>query len=206
MKEPPQFVIRQGNDGPCAARQRLPPTLEAPCIASHASAMSACLVSLETAYRPGAIGRITELHADYYSQHAGFGLAFERLVAQGLCDFMARYQPGRDGVWLLVREGHVEGSVVIDGLHAQTQGAHLRWFIVSDAVRGQGLGRSLLRAAMDFCRNAGYTRTFLWTFEGLHAARHLYEAEGFALVHEAPGSQWGREVREQRFEWVRTLV
>ena len=168
--------------------------------------MSSEQLSLEMGYRPGAIGRVTELHAAYYSRHAGFGLAFERVVAQGLCDFCARYEPGRDGLWLVMRDGQIEGSIAIDGLHAHTQGAHLRWFIVSDALRGQGLGRQLLRTAMDFCRTAGHEHTYLWTFAGLDAARHLYEAEGFELRHEAPGSQWGLEVREQRFEWVRALA
>lgn len=168
--------------------------------------MSAEHPSLVAGYRPGAIGRIAELHATYYSHHAGFGLDFERLVAQGLCDFLARFEPGRDGLWLLLQGEHIEGSIAIDGLHAQDTGAHLRWFMVSDALRGQGQGRLLLRTAMNFCRQAGYERSFLWTFEGLDAARHLYEAEGFRLVHAAPGSQWGREVVEQRFEWVRTLA
>ncbi len=44
----------------------------------------------------------------------------------------------------------------------------------------------------------------LWTFRGLDAARRLYEANGFALVEEQPGRQWGEEVIEQRF--VRTAA
>jgi hypothetical protein len=41
------------------------------------------------------------------------------------------------------------------------------------------------------------------TFEGLDAARHLYEAAGFRLLAQAPGAQWGRVVNEQRFERTR---
>ena len=78
--------------------------------------------------------------------------------------------------------------------------AHLRWFIVSDALRGKGAGSQLLRTALDFCRDCGYGRVYLSTFEGLHAARHLYEKHGFRLVQERRGAQWGREVIEQRFE------
>ena len=40
----------------------------------------------------------------------------------------------------------------------------------------------------------------MWTFEGLGAARHLYEKAGFRLVEEHKGTQWGSEVNEQRFE------
>jgi hypothetical protein len=42
---------------------------------------------------------------------------------------------------------------------------------------------------------------YLWTFEGLDAARHLYEKSGFRLALQKRGAQWGAEVNEQRFEW-----
>jgi hypothetical protein len=57
-------------------------------------------------------------------------------------------------------------------------------------VRAAGAGLA------DAC---GHRRVFLWTFEGLHAARHLYETHGFALEHQQPGDRWGRVVQEQRF-------
>jgi hypothetical protein len=37
------------------------------------------------------------------------------------------------------------------------------------------------------------------SFEGLGAARHLYEKRGFRLVEQRRGKQWGTEVNEQRF-------
>jgi hypothetical protein len=51
-----------------------------------------------------------------------------------------------------------------------------------------------------FCREMAYGKVYLWTFDGLHAARHLYEAMGFKLVEQHKGGQWGTEVTEQRFE------
>jgi GNAT superfamily N-acetyltransferase len=84
-----------------------------------------------------------------------------------------------------------------------TRGAHLRWFIVSDALRGRGVGTMLMDAAMEFCRDKGYSQTYLWTFAGLSAARRLYEKAGFVLVEERSGAQWGVEVKEQRFELTR---
>lgn len=159
--------------------------------------------SIVRGYRPGCIGRVVELHGRYYAVHAGFGLAFETLVARELCEFCSRPDRARDGLWLAVQEERVEGSIAIDGARADTEGAHLRWFIVSDAVRGQGVGGALLEAAMAHCRDRGFDRVVLWTFEGLHAARHLYERAGFRLVHQQRGTRWGREVDEQRFEWRR---
>jgi GNAT superfamily N-acetyltransferase len=157
--------------------------------------------TIATGYIPGSIGRIAELHGTYYHAHWDFGLSFEAKVATELSAFLQRYDERRDGLWTVVLSGRVEGAVVIDGRHAQTEGAHLRWFIVSDALRGRGAGRQLLETALAFCRQKQYARVFLHTFKGLEAARHLYESMGFKLVQQQEGSQWGTTVSEQRFEF-----
>jgi GNAT superfamily N-acetyltransferase len=157
-------------------------------------------IAIDKGYLPGCVGRITELHAAFYGKHAGFGVMFEAKVARELAAFCERYDDQRDGLWLAVDAGTIQGALVIDGLHAGSEGAHLRWFITADEVRGSGLGTRLLEAAMEFCRLRGYVRVYLWTFEGLAAARHLYEKFDFVLVHQQRGSQWGAEVTEQRFE------
>lgn len=154
---------------------------------------------LHKGYIPGSIGRIVELHARYYRELVGFGLPFETKVARELCDFCERYDDARDGLWLALRDGQVEGSIAVDGSHP-ADGAHLRWFIASDSTRGTGLGTALLTAALQFCQSRHYDRVYLWTFEGLDAARHLYEKFGFRLVLQQRGTQWGAEVNEQRFE------
>ena len=157
-------------------------------------------LSIEREYVPGSIGRISELHGTYYSEHWGFGLYFEAKVAAELSEFLRRYDENRDGIWIPTVNGRVEGSLVIDGIHADDEGAHLRWFILSDALKGKGVGRKLIHRALDFCRSKRYKRLYLWTFEGLDAARHLYEEAGFKLRKQQKGVQWGTEVNEQYFE------
>lgn len=156
-------------------------------------------MNLHVGYLPGCIGRIAEMHAAYYARTAGFGAPFEAKVATELSEFCLRYTEGRDGLWLAVDGSIVHGSVAIDGAHAQESGAHLRWFIASDESRGTGVGARLLGAALVFCRAQAYRKVYLWTFEGLHAARHLYEKHGFRLTRSQRGSQWGKEVNEQLF-------
>lgn len=156
-------------------------------------------IMIEEGYRPGCIGRVVQLHAAYYSRSVGFGVEFEAKVAGEMGDFCKAYTTGRDGLWLAVDAKEIQGSIAIDGSHGVTDGAHLRWFIASQALQGQGVGRQLLAKALEFVDVKGYERIYLWTFDGLHAARHLYESHGFHLVHESPGSQWGTEVREQKF-------
>ncbi len=148
-------------------------------------------------YLPGAIGAITGLHAGYYSKHWGFGLYFEAKVARELSEFLMRFDPNSDGIWLLVENEKIYGSVVIDGIHHREEGAHLRWFIVDQSLWGRGYGRELLGKAVGFSKEKGYQKIYLWTFEGLNRARHLYDSFGFVVAREQIGDQWGKEVKEQ---------
>ncbi|BBU30428.1 MarR family transcriptional regulator [Burkholderia sp. THE68] len=148
-------------------------------------------------YRPGCIGDVAGLHARFYAHHAGFGVYFERKVATELAAF-AEALPAKDkALWLVMEGERTLGSLAIDGDLA-TRVAHLRWFIVDDALRGSGVGRQLMSRAMDFV-DAHYDETYLWTFKSLDAARHVYESFGFVLTDEAEGTQWGTSVIEQRF-------
>ena len=151
-------------------------------------------------YRPGAIGRVTWLHGDYYGRNWGFGLYFEAKVARELAEFLGRFDAERDLFRLALVDDAIAGSIAIDGAKAAREGAHLRWFIVDPDRQGLGIGRLLLAEALGFCAACGYARVFLWTFAGLDAARRLYEAAGFRLVEEVDQEQWGKTMREQRFE------
>lgn len=153
--------------------------------------------SIHDGYVPGCIGDVASLHARYYAQTSGFGVYFERKVASELAAFAEGLPAEGKGIWLYVDGGRVLASIVIDGDLANRQ-AHLRWFIVDDALRGMGVGRALLERALAFA-DAHYDETYLWTFKGLDAARHLYESAGFVLTDESEGQQWGSVVVEQRF-------
>jgi GNAT superfamily N-acetyltransferase len=104
-------------------------------------------LTIHQGYLPGCIGRIVELHARYYRESTGFGLPFESKVARELAAFCDAFDGERDGLWLALRDGHIEGSIAIDGSRAGQDGAHLRWFITSDQLRGTGVGTALLTAA-----------------------------------------------------------
>jgi GNAT superfamily N-acetyltransferase len=154
-----------------------------------------------TGYHPGAIGRIAEIHAVYYSRHWGFGLFFEAKVATELSEFMSRFEEGRDCLWTVTDGKRIAGSIAIDGINASDpEGAHLRWFIVDPRLQKKGWGKHLLNRALSFCDGKGYHKIYLWTFEGLTSAHHLYEDSGFRLVFGQEGRQWGTSVTELLFE------
>ena len=154
-------------------------------------------------YIPGAIGRITELHARYYRDNWGFGLFFESKVATELAEFLGRYDDSRDLFRVATRGELIVGAISIDGSGGPADDgggeARLRWFITAPEAQGAGVGRMLMDEAIGFCKRARFDRIYLWTFAGLDAARHLYESSGFRLVEEHDDDQWGETVSEQKF-------
>ena len=155
-------------------------------------------IGILAGYRPGLIGRVTEMHASYYAANAGFGQYFEAVVARGLASFCDRLNHPRNSIWVATRDDHIVGSIAIDGEDLGEGLAHLRWFILDDAFRGTGLGKALLATALRFVDDLEFRETHLWTFKGLEAARHLYDRAGFSCIEEYAGDQWGQLVLEQR--------
>lgn len=159
--------------------------------------------TIETGPRPGLAEAVTALHMGYYAEAVGFGPAFESVVRTGLEDFLPRLANGVNQSWQVMLGDTLAGHIAIDGEDLGSNTAHLRWFITSDALRGQGAGKALLNAAVSHCDAQGLAETRLWTFAGLNAARSLYERVGFRLAEEYEGAQWGKAMREQMF--VRAL-
>lgn len=155
-----------------------------------------------TDYRPGALSRVCEMQTLYYAREWDFGLPFETKIAAELATFLTNFDAENDLFRIAVRDGEILGSITIIGhdVGADENMAHLRWFIMDDRLRGTGTGGELLRRAIDFSRESGRRGIYLWTFEGLTAARHLYEKAGFRLVESNPGMTWGKQVTEQRFD------
>jgi GNAT superfamily N-acetyltransferase len=155
-------------------------------------------------YRPGAVAAIVGHHMNYYAREWGFGLPFEARVATDCARFLQRYDGARDRLWLVIKNAGIEGSLVLDHDTAGTdhEGLHLRWFILSDALRGQGAGKALMQKATGFADQTSQGKIWLTTFRGLSAARNLYEEFSFELVSETEGETWGRQVYEQ--VWIRT--
>lgn len=155
-------------------------------------------IVIAAGYVPGIVGRGVAMHMRYYHAAAGFGLVFEARIAAEMAAFLGRLDKPGNGLWTAQRGKEIVGMIAIDGADGGAP-AHLRWFIVDEAVRGSGAGRRLLRAAIDFCDQRKFAQTELWTFEGLDAARHLYLESGFVLAQARPGSRWGKTVLEQRY-------
>ncbi len=149
---------------------------------------------------PGGLLESARLQVDYYARRHGFNSAFERERQADIDRFLEEHDAARDAVWLLVDNGQVLGSAVIDG---RGRIPELRWFIVSEALHGQGWGGRLMAAVMKHCAHR-HDRVALHTFSALTAARRLYEAHGFTQFGgEVNYEGWGPTIVDQSFEWVR---
>ncbi|KZM47806.1 bifunctional helix-turn-helix transcriptional regulator/GNAT family N-acetyltransferase [Labrenzia sp. OB1] len=150
-------------------------------------------------YQTGMIGDIAAMHARTHGPIVGMGPAFESLVSQAMAEFMPRVGNPANNSWSVVEDGQIIGSITIDGEDLAGNIAHLRWFILSERLRGKGLGKALLLKALTHCDSLGFDEVHLWTLKGLDAARGLYEKHGFVLAEEYVGDQWGKHVSEQMF-------
>ncbi len=163
-------------------------------------------IRLAEGYRPGTIGRIAEMHAVYYAREWGLGAFLEAKIAGDCAAFIERYDPATDLLLLALSGEVIVGSIVVDLNDPASQdvaggdrGAHIRWFIVDDTVRGAGMGRKMMQRAIDQIDRFAAGRGWLTTFAGLDAARRLYEDFGFQLADERQDETWGDPVHEQLF-------
>lgn len=157
------------------------------------------MITLRHELRPGDLGAIVALHGIHYAREYGFDATFEAYVAGPLADFVKAKRP-RDRLWLAEMEGELVGCIAI--VEVSEKVAQLRWYLVSPAARGQGLGKRLLNEAIAYCRQNRYESIFLWTVSALEAAAHLYRGAGFVKVEAKPGVQWGVEVVEEKYEII----
>ena len=164
-------------------------------------------IRITTGYRPGIVGKMVEMQARYYAAAAGFQQPFESKRAADIAEFAARLTAGsrsaraagtRNQLWIATQFNRVVGTIVIDA-DTQAPAAYLRWFMVDESMQGRGIGKKLMRKAIDYCKAKGFPEIHLETFEGLDAARHLYEVAGFELISETPVTRWGRRFVEQQF-------
>jgi DNA-binding MarR family transcriptional regulator/GNAT superfamily N-acetyltransferase len=149
-------------------------------------------------HRIGDASYVSLLHGTLYSEEYGLDSTFELEVGQGIMEFVGQFDPEWDGFWVAEAGDHVVGAIVI--VHRGRELAQLRWFILRPAYRGLGLGRKLMTCAVDFCRDKQFKKVFLWTFDELDAAIHLYRSFGFKRTETKNHRRWGRDLIEERYE------
>lgn len=146
-------------------------------------------------HRPGDLGYITYRHAVFYSKNYGFDSTFDAYVASGLSDFITRFDPQKEHLWVAETDTTPVGSIAIVKKDETT--AQLRWFLVEPEARGKGLGKKLLSETIAFCHRKNYRKIILWTVSNLDIARKLYKHSGFTVSETQTHEIWGQTLTEE---------
>lgn len=147
---------------------------------------------------PGDIGNVIYLHGKIYYEEFGFGLGFERYVAESFADFVGNYKEGLDQVWFCEYEDQAVGFLSL--VHREPTVAQLRYFILAPHVRGIGLAKKLISDFMQVARAKQYHKIYLWTTVPLKKAAVIYQKLGFELVLEKASNSFGLPLTEQKYE------
>jgi GNAT superfamily N-acetyltransferase len=147
-------------------------------------------IEIHRGYEPGLVGRVGELHGRYYATAWGSGAPFELLITREFCDFIEQYDAQKDLVLSAHISGVLVGSISMIGRKPGPDGAQLRFFLVDPAYHGRGAGKALLTAALEWCRERGFRKIFLWTVDHLAQSRGLYEKVGFRVTERCPDDRY----------------
>lgn len=143
--------------------------------------------------------KLMSLHESIYTDELGLdGTYVEEMTGQ-FREFFRRSEP-RERLWIVERDGEVLGSMAV--LKWSDDTAVLRWLLLHQDIRGRGLGKGLMKDAIEFSREAGYGKAILWTLDALEAAASIYRSMGFKLVEEEYREKWGHVFKHQRYEMV----
>ncbi len=153
-------------------------------------------------YPPGLIGTVAALFGRTIAASHGVDWTLDAMIAEEQIEFFRRFDATRDRVWVAADAGVPKGALTIEGPRSESgqNAARLRFFILDESVRGRGLGRRMVAAAMQFCRDKQYPKVYLTTLPGLDAAFRLYAEQGFALVSKREQTFHGSRYVEQVLE------
>src|SRR5262245_44428730 len=144
-------------------------------------------IRIRPTLRAGDLDRIVAHHARVYGPEYGVNDDFRQHVAATVERAAARGFPtSREAIAIVELDGEHAGSLAL------TDEAAFRWFVLDPALRGLGLGRSLVEEMLAKAREMGYVQIWLETFSELEAAAHLYREHGFRVVSADTGPRWGR--------------
>ena len=155
------------------------------------------LITVRT-HQMGDIGYLIYQHACFYSREHGFDISFESYVAGTMIKFIDNYNEKKERLWIVEKDSRIMGSIAI--VYVDDATAQLRWFLLDAEIRGRGLGKKLIAAALDFCREKKYKKVMLMTSSKTTAARAMYAKNGFKIKETKRHKIWGQQMDEEIWE------
>lgn len=141
---------------------------------------------------------LIESHCRIYKQEHHFDNTFKDYIIQSVSDFSNNRSEGKSQIWIIDMDGSLKGTIGIIDIGNET--AQLRWFLIEPDYRGNGLGKDLLRRAIQFCIDNHFKRVILWTSMGMVNARKLYEDHKFIMTESRTQILSKQEITEEKWE------
>lgn len=148
-------------------------------------------------YAPADRAWVAAAHSQHYRGVEGFDAGFDDAVVAAFDGIDAGL--GRDRTFgLILRDarGTRRGSAFACDMGAA---ARLRLVLLDQGLRGRGLGRSMLDAALTEAGAAGFRHVEVSTFDVHAAACALYLRTGFAETARTPRTSFGRQMVQVDF-------
>lgn len=101
-----------------------------------------------TGWQPGLTADSAALMSREYAVRFGLGAAYEAWVATELAGYFTAFDPTTCECWTARMDGRLVGCGAVHGRRGRGREAEFRWFCLSPACRGQGVGRRLLNEAI----------------------------------------------------------
>jgi len=144
------------------------------------------------------MGWIIHRQALLYAQEYGWDNTFEAMIAKVGGEFIETFDAKCERAWIAEIDERIVGSIFL--VKESKTVAKVRLLYVEPDVRGQGIGRRLVEACIAQAQKLGYKRITLWTNDVLTAARTIYQATGFELVHSEPHRSFGKDLVGETWE------
>ncbi|KAI9147538.1 putative HTH-type DNA-binding domain-containing acetyltransferase YbfA [Paramyrothecium foliicola] len=149
-------------------------------------------------HRPGDMGLISCFHASYYASKYRYNSNFEAFVCRLLAEFVQTFDPSTHCCWIVESNGVFVASIIVMPDQDITGRANIRTMFVVQNERNKGIGKELLRRAIDFTKRAAeYQSVSLYTEGHLVAAETLFRAAGFILSQTTPKTDWGPQLTSE---------
>ena len=152
-------------------------------------------------YRPGDPSLVCYFQYKLYEEQFHFNGYYEKEMLGGMAELYDDLEGSQ--MWIAELDGKIAGDIAVVKISADS--AKLRWFGVALNLQGQGIGNLLLKTALDFCREKGYTHLTLSTLDILKSARHLYGKFGFRKTKSEFFNEWDETRQMYQEIWEREL-
>lgn len=139
-------------------------------------------ITITESIHPAETPALRDIFRDY-ARTLGVDLCFQNFESE-LAGLPGDYAAPRGTLLTAQVDGQLAGCCAIRPMDAvdYPNACEMKRLYTRPAFRGYGLGRSLVEAALDFARLAGYHCVLLDTLSDMETARALYEDLGFEEI------------------------